>query len=908
MAASWHSLDKKKVFEAVSSSETGLSGSEAGRRLAENGPNELVEKKRVTVLEILVQQFKDFLILMLIAAALISLGVGLFENTLQEIIEAGLILIIVLFIVVVGFYQEYNAERELEALKRLITPFAVVERDGEKKKIPASQVVVGDIIHIEAGDRVPADARIIEALQFKTDESMLTGESQSVKKTVEPIPGEHSLGDRLNMVYMGVTVTYGKASAVVVATGMETEFGRIAGRMQEIRDEKTPLQERLDVLGKQIGVGVVALCGFVFAAGVLTSDIPWLEMFLTAIALAVAAVPEGLPGVVTVTLAMGTRRMVSRNVIVRKLPAVETLGSTTVICTDKTGTLTHNEMTVKKIFVDGRLVDVEGDGYRPQGGFLRDGSKLNPKEERTLVKLLSAVTHCNDASLSFDGVDVETTGDPTELSLLVAAAKAGVAIKEIGEKAPRVGEVPFDSERKRMSTINGAGKSYTVYSKGAPDVLLELCTSKSAHGKVSGITVDDRKGILEVNDALAKEAFRVLAVAYKDSSIKPTPEDAEDGLVFLGLVAMKDPPREDAREAIEKCRNAGIKVIMITGDHTLTAVAVALEIGLDVPEDKVMTGRELSKITDEELDASVDETGIYARVNPEHKLRIITALQKKGHVVAMTGDGVNDAPALKKADIGVAMGITGTDVSKEASDMVLTDDNFASIVAAVEEGRGIYDNIKKFFAFLISGNIGEVAIVFITSVWSAVPIALTATQILLINLVTDGLPALALGVDPFEPNAMKYPPRNRKEPLYRGLKPFIVYYPLLMIAITLGIFYWVYDSALGNTAEAQTAAFLTVAFFEMYQAFAARSTRYPSTKIGLFKNKWLILAVASSLFICLALVYVPLNVPGLGLNVQEIMHLQPISVSLFLTIIALSSIGFIYLELAKHFSSRKALA
>ena len=905
MATIWHSLDVKKVFEAISSSPSGLTSSEADRRLDENGPNELVQKKRITALEIIFEQFKDFLILMLIGAAIISLGVGFFEESIQEIIEAGLIIIIVVFIVVVGFYQEYNAERDLEALKRMITPFAVVQRDGEKKKIPASKVVVGDIIHLEAGDRVPADARIIEALQFKTDESVLTGESQPVKKTMEALSEELSLGDRSNMVYMGVTVTYGKASAVVVATGMETEFGKIAGRIQEIREEKTPLQERLDVLGKQIGVGVVALCAFVFVAGVLTSDIPWLEMFLTAIALAVAAVPEGLPGVVTVTLAMGTRRMVSRHVIVRKLPAVETLGSTTVICTDKTGTLTHNEMTVKKIFVDGQLVDVEGEGYKTQGGFLRDGLKLDPVSEPTLEKLLSTITHCNNASLAIDSGKVETTGDPTELSLLVAASKAGITAKKIAEKEPRVGEVPFDSERKRMSTINGAGTSYTVYSKGAPDVLLELCSSINSHGKISNITGKQKEEILRVNDALAKEVFRVLAVAYKTSSTQPSAKDAEKDLVFLGLVAMKDPPREDAREAVEKCRNAGIKVIMITGDYMLTAVAVAKEIGLDVDEEKVMTGRELSKISDDELAVSVDEIGIYARVNPEHKLRIITALQKKGNVVAMTGDGVNDAPALKKADIGVAMGITGTDVSKEASDMVLTDDNFASIVAAVEEGRGIYDNIKKFFAFLISGNIGEVAIVFITSVWAAVPIALTATQILLINLVTDGLPALALGVDPFEPNAMKHPPRSRKEPLYKGLKPFLVYYPILMIVITLGLFYWIYDPDRGNIAEAQTVAFLTVAFFEMYQAFAARSTRYPSTKIGLFKNKWLILAVASSLFICLTLVYVPLTVPTLGVSVQEIMHVVPISASVFLTIIALSSIGFIYLEFSKFYSSKE---
>jgi len=901
----WHTLSPDETLRRLNSRAEGLSSEEAAERIKTHGLNELRREKTTTPATIFFRQFKDFLILLLIGAALISAVIGVWEASIQEIIEACLIILIVVFIVLVGFYQEYNAERELEALKRMLTQVAVVERDGEKRKIPAEQLVPGDIIYIEAGDRVPADARILEAIQMRVDESVLTGEAEPVRKDAQSLPEELPLGDRVNMVYMGTTVTYGKGKAVVAATGMESEFGRIASSVQEIKEERTPLQERLDTLGKQIGVGVVILCVTVFLVGVLTKDISWLEMFLIAVALAVAAVPEGLPGVVTVALAMGTRRMVARQVIVRKLPAVETLGSTTVICSDKTGTITHNEMTVKKMYVAGEMIDVEGEGYVPEGGFIREGKMLDVADHRELSRMLSAVALCNNASLRQQDGIWHTTGDPTELSLLVAAAKAGLTAKDLEKKRSRVGEVPFDSQRKRMATVHQDGESSIVYVKGAPDVLLELCSSLRAGDGEKKLSNEERKRILDVNENLAKDAFRVLGVAYKTSKEKPLEDDVEKDLIFLGLIALKDPPREDAREAIEKCQKAGIRVIMITGDHQLTAVAVAREIGLSAGDTQVLTGTELSRLSDDEFKQRVEDIKIYARVSPEHKLRIITALQEQGHVVAMTGDGVNDAPALKKANIGVAMGIMGTDVSREASDMVLTDDNFASIVAAVEEGRGIYDNIKKFFAYLISGNIGEVAIVFITSLWASVPIALTATQILIINLVTDGLPALALGVDPFEPNAMKRPPRNRREPLHHGLAPFIVYYPLIMIAVALGLFYWVYDPDKGNVFEAQTVAFLTVAFFEMYQAFAARSTHYPSLKVGLFANPWLVLAVAGSLVVCVGLVYLPMTIPFLGVSIQEIVHLTPLDPSLFLIVLGLSSLGFIYLEVAKTWAGRR---
>ncbi|MBW1817914.1 MAG: cation-translocating P-type ATPase, partial [Deltaproteobacteria bacterium] len=867
--------------------------------------NEIKEVRGTTALQIFFRQFKNFLILLLLAAALVSAFIGLWEHGIQEMIEAGLIVLIVLFIVCVGFYQEYHAEKDLEALKRMLDPAAVVERGTQKKKIPARELVPGDIIHLEAGDRVPADSRIVEAVQLKIDESVLTGEADPVRKGAGVLDGELPVGDRSNMTHMGTTVTYGKGKALVVATGMETEFGRIACRIQEIEDEKTPLQERLDVIGRQIGWGVLCLCAVVFVVGILAQEMPWLEMFLVAVALAVAAVPEGLPGVVVVALGMGTRRMVARHVIVRKLPAVETLGCTTVICSDKTGTITHNQMTVRRVFADGKTVEVSGDGYTPEGGFSIDGKKMAPRDDPVLDKLLRAAALCNNASLFHEAGEWKTTGDPTEICLLVAAEKAGIRRGDLRETSPRVGETAFSSERKRMATIHKEGGSFTAYVKGAPDILSERCSSIQGHDGIRPLSSGERGGILQANERMANDALRVLAVAYRAFVHENAMEDAEEDLVFLGLLGMKDPPRDEAKAAIGRCREAGIRTVMITGDHPATALAVAREIGLNVGSGQVITGAELSKMPQNKLKERIEDTTIFARVSPEHKLRIVSALQDRGHVVAMTGDGVNDAPALKKADIGVAMGISGTDVAREASDMVLTDDNFSGIVGAVKEGRGIYDNIRKFFAYLISGNIGEVLILFISSLWTSVPIALTATQILIINLVTDGLPALALGADPFEPNAMKRSPRSRTEPLHHGLAPFILVYPIIMAAVALGVLYRIYDPAAANEAEARTAVFLTVAFFEMFQSFSARSTRYPSIKVGLFKNRWLVLAVAGSLAVCVGLVYAPLRIPFLGVDLHQLVRLVPLPLSDFFSIVALSSLGFVYLELSKAYASRK---
>ena len=522
------------------------------------------------------------------------------------------------------------------------------------------------------------------------------------------------------------------------------------------------LQKRLDVIGRKIGRGVLCLCAVVFVAGILTRDVPWLDMFLVAMALAVAAVPGGLSGVVVVALGMGTRRLAARHVIVRKLPAVETLGCTTVICSDKTGTITHNRMTVERFFADGKTIAVEGDGYSPEGGFSIAGEELAPLDDPVLDKLLKAAALCNNAGLFFEAGEWKTTGDPTEICLLVAAKKAGIQLEDLRTASPRVGERAFSSERKRMTTIHKEGGSFTAYVKGAPDVLLERCSSVEGQDGIRPLSREERKGILRANERMAAKAYRVLAVAYRAFVEGNGGEGLEADLVFLGLAGIKDPPRGDAEAAVRQCREAGIRMVMITGDHPATALAVARETGLDAGDGQVITGVELSKMPQHILRERIEDTVIFARVSPEHKLRIVSALQDRGHVVAMTGDGVNDAPALKKADIGVAMGISGTDVAREASDMVLTDDNFAGIVGAVEEGRGIYDNIRKFFAYLISGNIGEVLILFFSSLWASVPIALTATQILIINLVTDGLPALALGVDPFEPNAMRRSPRSPK--------------------------------------------------------------------------------------------------------------------------------------------------
>ncbi|MFH1722429.1 MAG: HAD-IC family P-type ATPase [Candidatus Altiarchaeota archaeon] len=903
----WHSKSKEEVLEKLSTGRDGLSEENAKALLCRHGPNELEEVKGESPLQMLARQFKDFLIIILLCAAFVSLAIGYIDGSIEEAVDSVVIIVIVAFIVVVGFYQEYSAKRELDALKKILTPTAVVIREGKKKKIAAQELVPGDIIILETGDRIPADARLIETINLRIDESALTGESRPSSKTVDSVSEEAVLADRKCMAYMVTNVSAGRAKAVVIATGMDTEIGKIASHIARIEEEQTPLQARLEDLGKKIGWGVLGICLIVFIVGILFQTRAPVEMFLIAVALAVAAVPEGLPGVVTVALSTGMKRMVRRHAIVRRLLAVETLGSTTVICSDKTGTLTKNEMTVTKVFVDGTDYDVTGTGYELKGELTVDGKKAESSDG---VKLLSRIgILCNNASVDQKGNQVSITGDPTEACLIVLGAKAGLDETQTEEEFPRLGEVPFDSQRKRMTTIHKTSEGNFAYVKGAPDVVLELCESILEQGQIRKITAEDKKKILLKNEQYANDALRVLAGAYRKVEGGILDDKIEQNLTFVNLYGMIDPPREDAIDAVALCKQAGLKLIMITGDHLLTALAIAKK--MDFTDNKeALTGVELEKLTDEELTERVESVGIFARVSPEHKLRIITALKSHGHVVAMTGDGVNDAPALKMADIGISMGITGTDVAQQASDMVLTDDNFASIVASVEEGRGIYDNIRKFFAYLISGNIVEVAVIFLSIIAATVlpglPVAMTAAQILLINLVTDGLPALALGIDPFEPNAMKQKPRKKDEPIYANLNPFILWYPLIATIITFGLFVTAWLRT-GNDAHAQTVTFLSIALFELYQAFASRSTKYPSFSVGIFKNPWLIAAVAASLVVCLGIVYISVEVPFIGLTLPDVFDTFPIPFTEFLIILALSSLGFIYLEIAKYWQSREEL-
>jgi Ca2+-transporting ATPase len=884
-----HSKNTNEVFNELKTGKEGLTEKEADIRLKKYGPNEIKQKKKISPLKIFLNQFNNIVIYILIFALAISVFLG-------ETIDAIVIGIIVIANAILGFIQEYKAEKSIEALKKLTSLKATVIREGKEKDIDAKLLVPGDIIKLETGDKLPADCRIYELINLQAQEAMLTGESTPVKKELKTLAEKTPLADRLNMAFSGTIITNGKGRAIVTSTGMQTEIGKIATLIEEVEPELTPLQKKLNTLGKKIGLAVILISIIVFLAqlfknpvilGHLTSFqfLEFLEgsreIFLTAIALAVAAIPEGLPAVVTIGLAIGIKKMVKRNALNRRLPSVETLGSTTVICTDKTGTLTKNEMTVKKIYANGKIIDVTGSGYETKGTFLFNNKKINEKEIDLLLKI-GALN--NDASFH----DKNVIGDPTEAALIVSAAKAGINKGPLQKKYPRKNEIPFTSERKIMTTLHNINRSDVAYVKGAPEVVLNLCKSIYEAGRIKKLTEQKKKEILETNIDFANNALRVLGFAFKTVMDKSR---TEKNLIFVGLQAMIDPPREEVKVAIKKCKKAGIKTVVITGDHETTAKAVAKAIGID---GKSITGAELEKIKEEDLEAHIEEIVIYARVNPEHKIRIVDALKKKGHIVAMTGDGVNDAPALKKADIGIAMGITGTDVAKEASDMILLDDNFTSIVNAVEEGRGVYDNIRKYFSYLISGNIGEVMIIFLSIIfgWS---LPMTATQILLINLVTDGLPAVALSSDPYEPKAMSRKPRKQKEPIYHDLKPFLIYYPVSLIIVGLSVFYY-FNFVKGNLFQAQTAVFLTVAMFELYQAFACRSTIYPAIKVGLFKNKWLILAVASSFVFVAAAIFIP----AFG----SYLDMVPLGINEFFIIVIISSIGAIIIELSKHLRTR----
>ncbi len=885
----WYNLKPAEVISSLNSSSHGLSQQEAQKRLAEFGPNELVEKEKISPWAIFLAQFKSVIIIMLLVAIVLSLALG-------EVADSIVILVIVVFCAVLGFIQEYRAERAMEALKKMAAPTASVLRDGKETEIASRELVPGDIILLRTGDKIPADGRLIEAVNLKTEEASLTGESVPIEKISDPIEGELSVGDRRNMVFMGTAAVYGRAKAMVTAIGMATEFGEIAAMLQEVEKRKTPLQINLDRLGKWLVVAITSLILPLALVGIMRGH-EILEMLVWGVALAVAAVPSSLPAVVVIALAIGVGRMVKRHALIRRLTAVETLGSTTFICSDKTGTLTQDQMTIRRIYVDGKLINVTGTGYEPKGEFYLDGKVVEPGQDIALETLLRASSLCNDTSLtSVDGI-WEVKGDPTEGALVVAAAKAGLWQKELNSQLPRIGEIPFSSETKRMTTVHQTPEEKVAYSKGAPEVILNSCRYIYANGEERRLTLKDKDDVLSAAQTMAGDALRVLGMAYKRLPTNPAVAEAiEQDMVFVGLAGMIDPPREEVKQAIKVCDRAGIKSVMITGDHKLTAIAIAKELGL-LKEGIALSGAELDNLSDEEFEALVEKVEVYARVSPAHKLRVIEALTKKGHVVAMTGDGVNDAPALKKADIGVAMGITGTDVTKEAADMILTDDNFASIVAAVDEGRGIFDNLKKFLVFILSCNLAELMLMSVAILagpllglpYGALP--LIAIQILYVNLATDGLPAIALSLTRKERDVMERRPRRRGEGVFTRLTlGYIGGMGLWKGAIVLASFMLALSWGM-SIVEAQGFTFVTLILVELANAFNCLDIRQSLFKVGPFTNRWLVLAICWEIL----LLYLLLNVPFL----QNLFHLHAFSLGEWITSLALVASLFVVWEISK---------
>jgi Ca2+-transporting ATPase len=833
----------------------GLSEQEAKRRITEHGPNQLREKKGKHPFFLFLDQFKDFIIWVLIGAALVS-------GFLREWVDTVAILVIVILNAVMGFVQTYRAEKSLAALKRMSSPSTKVIRDDKRFMIPSTDLVPGDLIEIEAGDHVPADCRITwHSANFAVQEASLTGESEAVEKKAEAIQKEEvPLGDRINMAFMGTSVVTGKSRAVIVSTGMSTELGRIADMIQSITQETTPLQKKLDQFGKFLVFLCFGLVSLVFLMEWLRGG-RLIDVFLTSVSLAVAAIPEGLPAVVTIALALGVQRMVKRNALIRKLPSVETLGCATVICSDKTGTLTKNEMTVQFVYADGKTYRVTGIGYEPEGVIQLDAETVRDLGNHSALQqtLLCGVL-CNGARLVRTEGKMTVAGDPTEGALLTAAAKAGMHKEETEADFPFADEIPFDSDRKRMTLLRHEGTGITAFVKGAPDFIFPVCTRILSRGSVRPLTDADREAVRIANEGFGHAAMRVLAFARRevsDASGSRTAESVERDLTFLGLVAMIDPPRDEARQAIAACRTAGIRTVMITGDHRSTAVAIASKLGFFGEDSTALTGEELDRLDETTFRDQVRSVSVYARVSPEHKLRIVRAWRSHGEVTAMTGDGVNDAPAVKEADIGVAMGITGTDVTKEVSDMIVTDDNFASIVSAVEEGRGIYDNIKKFIHYLLSCNAGEILVMFLASL-AGFPVPLLPIHILWMNLVTDGLPALALGVDPPDTNLMLQPPRPSDEAVMtRPQAARILLQGAMLAACSLAAFAFVLYVENEGIQRARTAAFIVLAVSQLFHSFNCRNQRESLFTIGVFSNAKLILAVLVSFGLQIAAVTVP---------------------------------------------------
>jgi Ca2+-transporting ATPase len=882
-ATAWHSLE---VDEAAARLETsprsGLSEKEAAKRLAEHGPNELPAARAVAPWRLLLQQFRNVLILILLAAVGLSVVLG-------HATEAIVIAAIVLLAAVLGFVQEYRAERAMEALSRMAAPTATVVRDGKEIDIPARELVPGDVMLLRAGDHVSADGRLAQSVNLQVEESALTGESLPVEKQIEVLAdGELPVGDRTNMVYSGTAISYGRGSALVGATGMKTEFGGIARLLQTIERGKTPLQLSLDRVAMLLARAAVVVVLLVVSLGLLRGQ-PFLDMLLFGTALAVAVVPEALPAVITISLTLAAQRMVKRNALVRRLPAIETLGSVSVICTDKTGTLTRDEMTVRRVVVAGQRLKVSGAGYEPAGEYSLNGSPVAPPDE--LLETLRAALLASDARLLRGDGEWQVRGDPTEGALVVAAAKAGLRQDEVEADFPRLDEIPFTSESKRMTTLHKADDGQVAYAKGAPEVILGDCTRQLEACGETALDDADRGELLATAREMASEALRVLAVARRSDA---TRESAERDLTFLGLIGMIDPPRPEAERAVERCRQAGIAPVMITGDHPLTAEAIASELGI-LTDGRAVTGVELASMDDAELEREIETIQVFSRVSPVDKLRIVTALQAKGHAVAMTGDGVNDAPALKKADIGISMGITGTDVANEAAEMTLTDDNFASIVAAIEAGRGVFANIKKYLMYLLAANLGEIGLLLGASLLGK-PLPLSAVQILYVNLATDGLPALALSVDPAERDLMRRPPRSRETGIFtRPVVTLIVVGGAWSALVTLGLFTWALSSGRA-LAEAMTMTFVTLVLIEFFKAYSFRSDRN-SVLDRPFANRWLNLAILWELI----LVAVVVNVPFL----QEAFGTTGLSVDAWLIVSGAALTIIPVLELAKRAIRRR---
>jgi len=899
MSPEWHAMETEEFMKGLKASEKGLSQEEAKRRLQEFGPNELVERKRVTPFQIFLGQFKDVFVIMLLFAIVISFIVAWYKTTIapdaegsiDEYVDAITIGAIVVLNAVVGFAQEYRSEKAMEAMKKLTAPKARLLREGKEVLLPAREVVPGDIALLESGDRIPADGRLLEVVDLKTDEAVLTGESTPVEKTMGALDAKTSVADRKNSVFMATHIIYGRGKAVITSTGMNTEFGKIAEMVQAVEEEETPLKQKLARFAKKLGIIIVAVCAIIFVlelyeifvvgvGGVGEAVENITDAFMVAVALAVSAVPEGLPAVVTISLALGARELAKRNAVIRRLASAETLGATTFICSDKTGTLTKGEMTVRKIYTNDKMIDLTGVGYESKGEFLLNGARLDPKEDAQLTLLLRAGTLCSNAH--YDGENV--IGDTTEGALIVAAAKAGMAKENLESMYPRVQEVPFTSERKRMTTVHKSPEGQVfAYVKGAPEIILERCNNVLKGSKTIKLTEKERKHILETNEKMASDALRVLGVAYEElpsaSPEKFDEERLEKGLVFLGLMGMIDPPREEAKEANSLCQQAGVRTVMITGDHKLTAVAIAKELGM-LKSDVVLTGAELDNISDEAFEKIVEDVAVYARVSPEHKIRIVKGLKKKGNIVAMTGDGVNDAPALKQADIGIAMGITGTDVTREAADMVLADDNFATIVDAVEGGRSIYDNIRKFSFFLLRSNFDELLVIG-TFALLGLQLPLTTGMILWINLVTDGGPALALSMDPPQEGIMKRSPRNPNEGILHGriasiLATFVTQF--IGTGVLFYVAYYIWGRPLG---EAQAMAFVQATLQELVIVWNCRSEKHNAFKVGFTSNKFLLVAVVFSALLTVIVPYAGLFGTA-PLNLLDWAIVLPFSLSGFL--------------------------